>query len=252
MKMSVEIKELIENLHHARKICELFEGEYLHHYFSPNQLNLELDQYINDLKFDNLEVINPIHSIFHPDSEWYDHTGTEGKDVGLLIYFIALNLCKNSSLSNITDLIHEFQHTANHTVKMFKARYKVSDVLEGWHKGLYEQTGSLRNDGIFFYAFHGIGLAAHFRTKKIDFDFCYLPHPDANGFDLYRLENFAGSQPIRYYNYLNSGNLKTDFTELVVNGIIQVPKLENSTNQYYFSEYLQKMQVTRPTNNAGL
>ena len=139
---------------------------------------------------------------------------------------------------NLLDIIKDYQLSADKAVRVFKDKYKVNDILEGWHSRVYEQTGKLIDEGLYFYAFHGIGLAAHFKDKIVDFDFAYFPEPRHDGFDLWRLTNFIQNQRNKYPDYKDKEKMEREFKELIKNGVIAKPKLENSTTLYFFKNTL--------------
>jgi hypothetical protein len=68
--------------------------------------------------------------------------------------------------TTLIDIIKDYQAGADKAVKIFKDKYKVNDILEGWHSGLYDQTGKLVDEGLYFYAFHGIGLSCSFQRQN--------------------------------------------------------------------------------------
>ncbi|MCF7560258.1 hypothetical protein L3X39_06365 [Sabulilitoribacter multivorans] len=137
---------------------------------------------------------------------------------------------------NIYDLIKDYQLSANKVVKIFKKKYGIENLLEGWHSRKYEQTGELKANGLKFYAFHGIGLSAHFNDKIVDFDFAFFPEQRWDGFDLWRLKGFVSSQPAKYKVFMNENYLESEFEKLKKNGEIKNPKLEFSTTLYFWSK----------------
>lgn len=136
------------------------------------------------------------------------------------------------------DIIKDYQSSADKAVRIFQNKYQVNDILEGWHSRKYEQTGKLPDEGLSFYAFHGIGLAAHFKDKIVDFDFAYFPEPRHDGFDLWRLTNFIHNQIDKYPEYQDNKKIEREFNELIKNGVIAKPKLEYSTTLYFFKDTL--------------
>lgn len=58
----------------------------------------------------------------------------------------------------ILDVIKGYQETVTKAVNIFKCKYKINDLLEGWYNRVYQQIGKLIEEGVYFYAFHGIGL----------------------------------------------------------------------------------------------
>ena len=140
--------------------------------------------------------------------------------------------------NTLISIIKDYQESADNAVRIFKDKYKVNDILVGWHSGVYKQTGKLIEEGLYFYAFHGIGLAAHFTDKIVDFDFAYFPEPRHDGFDLWRLENFIENQHNKYPEFKDKYRIESEFNTLVAKGVIAKPKLENSTTLYFFSDTL--------------
>ncbi len=158
-------------------------------------------------------------------------------------------LCDNAAYEELTkvisidrfsliDIIKDYQTSADQALNIFKAKYKVNDILEGWHDNVYEQTGKLLDEGLYFYAFHGIGLIAHFKDKIVDFDFAYFPEPRHDGFDLWRLKNFIQNQRNKYPKYQDNTKLEKEFNDLINKDIIVKPKLINSTSLYFFKSTL--------------
>ncbi|WP_291141889.1 DUF6896 domain-containing protein [Flavobacterium sp. UBA7680] len=138
----------------------------------------------------------------------------------------------------LIDIIRDYQESADKAVHIFRTKYQVDDILEGWHNRIYEQTGKLPEEGINFYAFHGIGLAAHFADKIVDFDFAYFPEQRHDGFDLWRLVGFIENNENKYAEYKDKVKVEKEFNELITKGIIEKPILENSTNLYFFKDTL--------------
>ena len=121
----------------------------------------------------------------------------------------------------LLDIIQDYQSSADKAVQIFKAKYKVDDLLEGWHSRVYNQRGKLIDDGLYFYAFHGIGLATHFKDKIVDFDFAYFPEPRHDGFDLWRLLSFIQNQRNKYPDYKDKEKIEKEFNELIKKELLQ-------------------------------
>ncbi|TSJ47605.1 DUF6896 domain-containing protein [Fluviicola chungangensis] len=159
------------------------------------------------------------------------------------------SLCDKSAFEKLTkilsmnrisflDIIKDYQSLADKAVKIFQNKYQVNNILEGWHSRKYEQTGKLPDEGLSFYAFHGIGLAAHFKDEIVDFDFAFFPEPRHDGFDLWRLTNFIQNQIAKYPEYEDNKKIEREFNDLIKNGVIAKPKLEFSTTLYFFKDTL--------------
>jgi hypothetical protein len=145
--------------------------------------------------------------------------------------------------STLIDVIKDYQETADKAVNIIKDAFQVTNIIYGWRNGLYEQTGELKERGLKFYAFHGIGLAAHFADRIVDFDFAYLPEPRHDGFDLWRLKGFIENQSSKYGKYLDEGKLEREFKGLVEQGVIIKPNQKFSTDLYFFKESLTVSQL---------
>ena len=146
---------------------------------------------------------------------------------------------------NIFNLISDYQSTAKEVVDIFKVRFEVEDILEGWHTGVYNQTGELIEEGLKFYAFHGIGIAAHFKDKIGDFDFAYMPQFRHDGFDLGRLTYFMKSQPHKYGKFLNEELLESEFERLIKEKLIYNPISECTTHLYFWTKDLNENQMNK-------
>lgn len=230
---NIILSSLITSLDEIIIIINNFEGEYLHHYYSPIEFNKEIIETTKNLKENNFEDLNDIYNSFHPNSEFYDLINSKGKELGLQIFHLTELLIKSFNSSDILELIDDFIKTAELGVSIFKKLYNVTNLLEGWHQGIYDQTGKLVSEGIEYYAFHGCGLALNFKNKKIDFDFVGTKNPKHNGFDLWRLSLFANGQPIKYSKYLDIQTLEKDFNFLIASKKIYIPYQENSPKQYF-------------------
>lgn len=235
MATDSKINKLIALLETVTKLANNSSGASLHHYYSESEFRNSVLLSIKHLKENNFSALNDIYNSFHTDSEWYDFTDEQGKEIGIKIFSLATDLISELESKDILYLIKDFIETANKGVEILRKKFGVTDLLEGWHSRQYEQTGKLKELGIEFYAFHGCGLALHFINKKIDFDFAYTPEQRHDGFDLWRLHTFATGQPVKYYNYVEQSNLEKDFEELLEKQIIYLPEQDGSPKQYFLS-----------------
>ncbi len=144
---------------------------------------------------------------------------------------------------NISELIIDYQNSTQQVVEIFKRKFNVDNILDGWHSKKYGQTGKILDEGITFYACHGIGIATHFTDKYVDFDFAYLPELRHDGFDLWKLISFAKSQPKKYGKYLDEELLKSKFESLKNGKIIHNPKIELLTHLYFWTKDLTNEQI---------
>ena len=245
----VKIERLLKLLEEATKLVGQFTGEYIHHYQTPAEFRDDLKTSIANIQQNDFTELNGLYNSFHPDSEWFDLSGDDGKRIGTEIFSIVSSLIGSFDSKDILYLINDFRQTADHAVKLFQAKYGVTNLLEGWHSRIYEQTGKLNDVGIRFYAFHGSGLAVHFRNKSIDFDFVFNPEQRHEGFDLWRLHGFVGGQPCTYNKYLDKKILEKDFNNLIEKKIIFLPKQDNSPQQYFLSDNINHEEINSIEND---
>ncbi len=243
MTDKIKIQRLLELLDEAVKLVGQFTGEYILHYQTPDEFRNDLKTSIANIQQNDLTELNGLYNSFHPGSEWYDLSGDDGKRIGTEIFSIVFYLVGSFGSKDILYLINDFRQTADKAVNLFQAKFGVTNLLEGWHSRLYEQTGKLNDIGIKFYAFHGCGLAVHFRNKSIDFDFIFNPEQRHDAFDLWRLHGFVHGQPCTYNKYLDKKNLEKDFNKLIEKKIILLLKQDNSPQQYFLAENISLEQI---------
>lgn len=126
-------------------------------------------------------------------------------------------------------LIEDFQQTAKVVAEEFYNKYNRKDLLRAWHDKTIAQKGSL-NDIVQKYAFHGAGLYAKLKGKEVDFDFG--PDDRIDGFDAWRLKEFADSQK-KYKDKWSSKSIESGLEELMKNGTIYKPGSHPGTTNYY-------------------
>ena len=149
---------------------------------------------------------------------------------------------------DIIDLIRLYQSYSDKAVKIFQEHFNIKNPLEEWHKGTYSQTGELKNAGLKFYAFHGIGLAAHFKNLVVDFDFAFFPEIRWDGFDVWRLWNFSQHLGPKFDHLKKEEKIKMELLDLQFKSVIWKPKLEFSTSLYFFIEDLPDHLKPKPIN----
>jgi hypothetical protein len=230
-----KLERLVGLLEEAITLVEHFTAEFIHHYQSVEEFQEELKLAVINISENNYNELNGLYNSFHPDSEWYVLSGSEGRRIGFDIFLTISSFIQLFISKDIIELIKDFQETADKAVTLFQEKYGITNLLEGWHSGLYEQTGKLREIGIRFYAFHGCGLSVFFKNKHVEFDFAFIPEQRHDCFDLWRLQMFAQNHPFTYNNFLYGNTLENDFKDLIEKKIIVVPKQGNSPEQYFFA-----------------
>jgi hypothetical protein len=230
-----KLERLIGLLEEAITLVEHFTGEFIHYFQTIEEFQEELKLAIFNLNKNTYDELNELYNSFHPDSEWYVLSGSEGKRIGLDIFSTMSSFIHQFESKDIIELIKDFQETADKAVTLFQEKYGITNLLEGWHSGLYKRTGKLIEIGIRFYAFHGCGLSVFFKNKHVDFDFAFIPEQRHDCFDLWRLQMFAQDHPFTYNNFLNEKTLENDFKDLIEKKIIVKPKQDYSYGQYLFA-----------------
>ena len=117
MNKCFKLERLISLLEKAETIVDNFTDEYLHHYHSPKEFKDEIRISIRNLRKNDLDELNDIYNSFHLDSEWYDLTKTEGKEIGNNIFSLATDLINEFECGNILELINDFINMTTTPVK---------------------------------------------------------------------------------------------------------------------------------------
>jgi hypothetical protein len=60
---------------------------------------------------------------------------------------------------------------------------------------------------------HGIGCRINLSTGSVDFN--YGPNGEINGFDVWRLYNFARERPSKYKKYCDKKNIEKELEEYI-------------------------------------
>lgn len=141
-------------------------------------------------------------------------------------------------MENIIQLISDYHDAVNRSVKVFQETYGISDIMrDGLHRKLYPRTGSIKEKGIYQYAFHGIGLWVRFKDVTVDVDFAWFPEFRYDGFDLWRLTGFI-TENAKKYPDITKEKLETAFEILIKTGVIRKPKPEFQSSLYFFTDTL--------------
>jgi hypothetical protein len=151
-------------------------------------------------------------------------------------------LRKSLNVYSIVDLITDYQENVERVMTAFEQEFNRTDLLTAWKSDkIYPQIGKLEKYNIKRYAFHGIGLAVDFDDNtSVDFDFAFFPEQRHDGFDLWRLGEFASTRPDKYKKYLDKKKLEDDFNKLVERKAIVKPDINPSTSLYFFQSSLTK------------
>lgn len=138
MTDKVKIERLLKLLDEATKLVGQFTGEYIHHYQTPDELRDDLKTSIANIQQNDFTELNGLYNSFHPDSEWFDLSGDDGKRIGTEIFSMVSSLVGSFDSKDILYLINDFRQTSDKAVKLFQAKYGVTNLLEGRHSRIYE------------------------------------------------------------------------------------------------------------------
>lgn len=243
---NAKLKRLLKLLDEAEKLAGQFSGGYSNNFLSAQEFHIALKDSINKLKTGDIDQLNDLCLWFAPTCGWDDFIHKDGEDLANEIYPLVTELRKFFKVYTLVDLITDYQESVEKVMTAFKQEFNRSDLLTAYrHDKIYPQVGSLKKYHIKRYAFHGIGLAVDFDDNtSVDFDFAFLPEQRHDGFDLWRLGEFASSQPNKYKKYLDRKKLEEDFNRLVNRGVIVKPDFEPSTSLYFFHSSFTKPKST--------
>ncbi len=131
------------------------------------------------------------------------------------------------SKETIEELIDEFLIESEYAANCFYKKFNRKDLLSASKDGTIEKSGKI--EGLQHYAFHGIGLYARRKNCEIDFDFGLDDRID--GFDAWRLKDFAKSRKVKKGLWEND-LIQSELDRLEEIGEISKLKGDISSNYY--------------------
>ncbi|MVV48761.1 hypothetical protein EJA72_10980 [Pseudomonas sp. PB120] len=132
---------------------------------------------------------------------------------------------KNKSLEYLID---DFLDQVKRATDLLESRFGKKCILPLWGTKEIPQRGEIL-DGI-SYELHGVGCRVYFPGVCVDFD--YGPDERVDGFDVWRLYNYACEVPLLHPKYLVQDVLKRDFGEYLIAG--KVERISGSMSRLYF------------------
>ncbi|WP_320051759.1 DUF6896 domain-containing protein [uncultured Acetobacteroides sp.] len=130
-------------------------------------------------------------------------------------------------METIELLIDDFLREAEYAANCFYKKYYRKDLLIASKDGTIIRSGKI--EGLQHYAFHGIGLYAKRKNCEIDFDFGLNDRID--GFDTWRLNQFAQSRKEKKEKWTED-KIKNELVRLEQMGKISKLKDDISSNYY--------------------
>jgi hypothetical protein len=242
MAENTKLARLYLLLDKAEELAVQFRGGYSSQFSSAEEFHGALTESITEFKAGDTDQLNSLWLWFAPTCDWDDFIHQDGQELANEIFPLLTDLRKELNIYGIVDLIQDYQENVERAIKAFKKAFNRTDLLTAYRSDkICPQVGRLPKYHIEHYAFHGIGLAVMFDDNtSIDFDFAFLPEQRHDGFDLWRLNDFASSRPYKYKKYLDKKKLEDDFNKLVEQQVIIKPDVTPSTDLYFFKYSLTK------------
>ncbi|WP_428847433.1 DUF6896 domain-containing protein [Pseudomonas pergaminensis] len=128
-------------------------------------------------------------------------------------------------------LISEYLNHVYEATELLERYFGTKNILRLWRSGKIPQRGSVTKDVT--YELHGIGCCVYLSNLYIDFD--YGPDDRVDGFDIWRLYNYACELPHKYKQYTDEGYLEHEFLEYLKLG--KAKKIPGSTSNLYFIQH---------------
>jgi hypothetical protein len=136
---------------------------------------------------------------------------------------------------NTTDetlsLVHEYLRLVSRAVDELRGATSFVDLLAAWKSRKVPQHGTTPSGAAFH--FHGIGCRVEFKDVCVDFDFG--PDGRHDGFDTWRLYEFAHQRPESYPHVQTFEETKRAVEELMLEGKAHRPGWLPGRNLLYLS-----------------
>jgi len=127
-------------------------------------------------------------------------------------------------------LINDFISMVESSTLIFEKKFGTRDIRRLWRTKAIKRCGRVTR-GV-RYELHGIGCRINLSTGTVDFD--YGPNGEINGFDVWRLHNFACERPSKHKKYCNEETIKKEFTEYI--NIKKIKKISAISNLYVWAD----------------
>ena len=129
---------------------------------------------------------------------------------------------------DLTLLISDFLDEVESSLVLFEKKFGSRSLHQLWREKKIPQRGEIF-DGI-SYQLHGNGCMVEFPDHCVDFDFG--PEERTDGFDSWRLYNYATEHSEKYPKYKTQESIEVELKKYEQENIIK--KLENSYSDLYF------------------
>ncbi|WP_085641175.1 MULTISPECIES: hypothetical protein [unclassified Pseudomonas] len=142
---------------------------------------------------------------------------------------------------DFSSLIASFLESVESSLKLLEDKFGSRELQKLCRQNKIAQRGEITDT--ISYQLHGNGCMVEHPDYCIDFDFA--PDERTDGFDAWRLYNYACEFPEKYASYTNLRTIETILKEYEEQKIIQ--KIENSTSNLYFLQSNNAVTTTTPT-----
>jgi hypothetical protein len=127
-------------------------------------------------------------------------------------------------------LINDFISMVESSTLVFEKKFGTRDIRRLWRTEAIKRCGRVTR-GV-KYELHGIGCRINLSTGSVDFD--YGPNGEINGFDVWRLYNFARERPSKYKKYCDKKNIEKELEEYI--NLKKIKKLSAISNLYVLAD----------------
>lgn len=127
-------------------------------------------------------------------------------------------------------LINDFISMVESSTLILECKFGTRDIRRLWRTNAIKRCGKVAR-GV-KYELHGIGCRINFSTGSVDFD--YGPNGEINGFDTWRLYNFARERPSKHKKYCDEEIIKKELEEYIK--LKKIKKMSAISNLYVLTD----------------
>jgi hypothetical protein len=127
-------------------------------------------------------------------------------------------------------LINDFISMVESSTLIFERKFGTRDIRRLWRTKAIKRCGRVTR-GV-KYELHGIGCRINLSTGSVDFD--YGPNGEINGFDTWRLYNFACERPSKHRKYCDKETIKKELKEYIE--LKKIKKMSDTSNLYVLAD----------------
>ncbi len=127
-------------------------------------------------------------------------------------------------------LINDFIAMVESSTLVFERKFGTRDIRRLWRTKAIKRCGRVTR-GV-KYELHGIGCRINLSTGSVDFN--YGPNGEINGFDVWRLYNFARERPSKYKKYCDKKNIEKELEEYI--SLKKIKKMSAISNLYVLAD----------------